>query len=151
MDPSNILALCIAMLIILSIQFLIIASLATHVLSLPECTRYDAEETRNRARSLSSRDMFNTSQPPVPNDNTSSLYSDPPRPDNPVPISGADDLNDLSLRDVQASHFHNGQLPLDRSNNASSFHSNPPRPQNPVPSKRLVEYPSSDDSLTNHI
>jgi hypothetical protein len=115
MQPSNILALCIATLTILSIQFLIIASLAAHLLSRRNTANHtDAEEIPHRPWSLSD----------------TSPRSDTSPEEVPIP------------------------QPLESNDNASSLYSNyslPPRPQNPVPGERLVEYPSSDDSLPNHV
>jgi hypothetical protein len=105
MDTSNILELCVAILTIVSIQFLVIAALAAHSISHRFTPLLDPGKPDTRPQNPRDRSPQNILSSDIPppfqyvfpyvatvNDTASSLYSQPtlpPRPQNPVPHSRA--------------------------------------------------------------
>jgi hypothetical protein len=146
MDTSNILELCVAILTVLSIQFLVIATLAAHYLSRPVTPRPDTEKARTQNASETSPQDPLPGGIPTPyafpystvRDTSSSLYSIPLslRPPNPVP------RNRSSPTDLIRSHSCDSFQISPRNTRAYS---------SPSHQVRVVVYESSEESLTNHV
>jgi hypothetical protein len=146
MDISNTLGLCVAIPTVLSIQFLVIATLAAHYLSRPATPRPNTEKARTQDASETSP------QDPLPGgiltpyafpystvrDTSSSLYSIPlpPRPQNPVPRNHSSPTNPIRSHSCDSSQIS------PRNTRACS---------SPSHQVRLVAYESSEESLTNHV
>jgi hypothetical protein len=149
MDATNVLGLSVAILTLLSIQFLVIITLAAYSLSRFTPTP-DLEEPQPRPRSPPIQETLPNDVPPptqyvfpypisTVNDNGSSMYSQPalpPRPQNPVPHSRSSVRGPGSRHEDDSAHGRP----------ASTRHEET-RPANP----RLGAYESSEESLPNHM
>jgi hypothetical protein len=146
MDTSNILKLCVTILTVLSIQFLVIATLAAHYLSRLATPRPDTEKARTQNASETSPQDPLPGGVPIPyafpystvRDTSSSLYSIPlpPRLQNPVPRKRSSPTNPI------------------RSHSRDSFQISPRNTRacsSPSRQVCLVAYESSEESLTNHV
>jgi hypothetical protein len=142
MDASNILELCVAILTLLSIQFVVITALAAHALTHRFAPPLDPEPSLPHPQNpldTSPQNTLPSDMPPTQyafpyaatvNDNASSLYSDPTtlpsRPQNPVPHDQA------SIR-----------IPVRRYSYGSA-HDN-------SANTRFIGYVSSEETLGDHV